>query len=1101
MSAVEISGSAWERFERGQRVQLPGKAAIAIVAASARDGDGGVLFIEGGSPSGGVGSVYLTDAEAEQVEIITEDGGGSPGVVLAGLWAEWMLSSIRSAASTVMASTSLTPYPHQMSAVYGRMLPQPRLRFLLADEPGTGKTIMSGLWLREAQRLGLVKRALVVCPAHLVHKWQADFDRFFGGGLRVVTSETIQQRALSGSSEDTWVVSLNLAAVNPAVREALHPNQAGWDAIIFDEAHRMTPTAGTFHRVGKELAGSVPHALLLTATPHRGDEWLFRELMHLVDPDVFPTIPRPGSGRRGRPPADRARQSDSKRLKPGSLHFLRRMKEGLIDYGSGEKLFKERQAKNIKVPLNSVEQDFYDRALGMVGTYFPVAGRSLAEIVYGKRAASSLYALGETLRRRLEKMDTEYAPPPDDTDDGEREEGRVVAARSLNTEGERREIKVLLGELEPLLARGVEVSKWEPMMERLTIEGISPKSGNQLVVFTEFADTADWLVQRFEKFGFTAKRYSGKDDPIERVKVQSDFKEGRFEVIVSTDAGNEGIDLQTAHVLVNWDIPWSLVRLEQRLGRIHRIGQDRKVWFYNLVAAGTREGDAHWRLLERLIEASNELGGKMFDSLDAIMELTQFPTGQNNPEQILGGCFTLPTLIPTDGDDFPSGEEIRQARARYYSENEVLWSEVDQDTADAARRDDYRARVNPVVVNRFLTRLEAAGLLSRRPAPLGEGGFFYITASSEWELPDALASTPDGEALVSTDAEAQQLATDRGTIRAAEAVVLGPSRSAFQALVEKARQRVAADMWQGAMLVDTSSREDYTLFVYECDLHEGEPSRTRSVSWLIRVDTTGDTSCVSWETLANLTKPTDMGFSALSPEIADAAANQARQSAETERQHRAGLRQKWVKQLERQFRPLPNLLTDQIRDRAKRTEQRLRIHRNINARLSDSKKAASVVCGEPRRIGWAHVTGTQESGDDEGEPHEDPHSHFVSMQHVMTRLRQGEWDVEDVETENRGYDIYAARGSQHRCVEVKGVAGKASTSGVKLTGGELVTADQMGDDYWLYVVEDCADGTGTLCGAWQNPAKTFEDQWVDVPGVRLPGSKIKAALDKQGKNP
>ena len=1102
MSLVEVSGPVWERFKRGHRVQLPGRSGIEVVAASAPKGEGCVLIFEDESASGGVSQMHLTAPEAERVEVVTEDGGGSPGMVIAGLWAEWMLSSIRSAASTVLVSTSLTPYPHQMSAVYGRMLPQPRLRFLLADEPGTGKTIMSGLWLREAQRLGMVKRVLVVCPAHLVHKWQADFERFFGGGLRVVTSETVQQRALSGSTDDTWVVSLNLAAVNPAVREALHPSRAGWDAIIFDEAHRMTPTAETFYRVGKELAADVPHALFLTATPHRGDEWLFRELMHLVDQDVFPTLPKPGAGRRGRPPADTAHQSDGKRLKPGSLHFLRRMKENLVDYGSGEKLFKERQARNVKVPLNSVEQEFYDRALEMVGTYFPIAGRSLAEIVYGKRAASSLYALEKTLRRRREKMNTGYAPASDDTDDEEeRDERRIITARSLNATAERRAIKELLDDLKPVVSGKLEVSKWGPMMDRLATEGILAKSGNQLVVFTEFADTADWLVRRFERYGFTARRYSGRDDPGERVKVQSDFKEGRFQVIVSTDAGNEGIDLQTAHVLVNWDIPWSLVRLEQRLGRIHRIGQERKVWFFNLVAVGTREGDAHWRLLERLVEAANELGGKMFDSLDAIMELAQHPTGWNDPEKILGSCFTRPTFAITGGDDFPRPEDIKQARTRYYTENEKLKSAVDQDTANAARRDDYRARVNPVIVDRFLTRLEDASLLTRRPAPIGEEGFFYIAASSGWELPSVMRATSKGDALVSTDAKVQQLAIDQGISRATEAVILGPSRSAFQSLVETARQRVMADMWRGATLADRTSSKDYTLFVYECDLQEGDTSRTRTVSWLIRVDATGDASCVSWETLPNLTGATGMGSTALSPKIAEASVIQARAAGEQERRHRAEQGRQWVNQLEKQFRPLPNLLTDQIPDRKRRTEHRKRIQQNINTRLSDARKAASVACGEPRRIGWVHVTGTLGPDEDEQEPHEDPHSHIVSMHHVMTRLRRGDWKVKDVETENRGYDVYASRGAQQRFVEVKGVAGKASSSGVRLTGGELIAAAQLGDEYWLYVVENCTDGTGTLCGAWQNPAKTFAEQWVDVPSVRLPGSKIKAALDKQGDNP
>jgi len=132
------------------------------------------------------------------------------------------------------------------------MLPQPLLRFLLADEPGTGKTIMAGLYLREMQRLGLVQRAIIVCPANLTSKWVADFRRFLGGGLRHLTANTVREEAVS--SHDLWVVSLELAAVNPAVQEAIRPDRAGWDLVIFDEAHRLTPTATSFHQVGRLLA-------------------------------------------------------------------------------------------------------------------------------------------------------------------------------------------------------------------------------------------------------------------------------------------------------------------------------------------------------------------------------------------------------------------------------------------------------------------------------------------------------------------------------------------------------------------------------------------------------------------------------------------------------------------------------------------------------------------------------------------------------------------------------------------------------------------------------------------------------------------------------
>ena len=236
-------------IERGQQVRLPGESRYVVVDGVMPQADGGLrLYV---LDAGAIRPVTLDHAAVQKVEVLTEDGNADPASVLAALWSQWMTRAATDGQVSALASSPLVPYAHQNRAVYGAMLPQPILRFLLADEPGTGKTIMAGLWLREMQAGGFVQRALIVCPAHLVSKWQQDFERFFGGpgGLRQITADTVREHAVA-IGHDMWVVSLELAGMNPAVLEAIDPDRAGWDAVVFDEAHRMTPSAGQWHRVG-----------------------------------------------------------------------------------------------------------------------------------------------------------------------------------------------------------------------------------------------------------------------------------------------------------------------------------------------------------------------------------------------------------------------------------------------------------------------------------------------------------------------------------------------------------------------------------------------------------------------------------------------------------------------------------------------------------------------------------------------------------------------------------------------------------------------------------------------------------------------------------
>lgn len=547
-------------FDRGQRVRVqaagvPEFATVRFAIPGETDGSWDLILVDDDDRRH---EINLAVGDTATVRTLISDGHGDSARVLAAMWTLWMDAAATNAESSAMASMPLKPYAHQTTAVYGAMLPQPQLRFLLADEPGTGKTIMAGLYLREMQRLGLVKRALIVCPANLASKWVDDFARLLGGGLRQITSATVREDALN--SNDLWVVSLELAAVNPAVQDALRPDKAGWDLVVFDEAHRLTPTAAGFHQVGRLLAKNTPRALLMTATPHRGKEWLFRHLLHLVDPGIYPD---PGSDPNVALSA----------LRPGPIHFLRRMKEDLVDYDGKTRLFKGRFAANHSVALSQAEYAYYQAALDMVEQFFPQSAQPLARMVYGKRAASSLYALAETLRRRSTHMgemsEAEaalIAESSGDGDESEVDEAKVIHTGSTATRAERTAIKGLLDRIDATISdSGWLPSKWRRLTEDcLSKHTILPGNGEQAVVFTEYADSAQWISDRLNAEGYTAKMYSGRQSKPDRDEVRKAFMRGDFQVIVTTDAGNEGIDLQAAHVLVNYDIPWSLAGISDR---------------------------------------------------------------------------------------------------------------------------------------------------------------------------------------------------------------------------------------------------------------------------------------------------------------------------------------------------------------------------------------------------------------------------------------------------------------------------------------------------------------------------------------------------------
>jgi superfamily II DNA or RNA helicase len=1070
------TGMAGGPFTAGNRVRPRDSDIFWVVTDALETATGWRLYLEDGH--GTVRRLDIPHGSEPAVEKLPDDGAADPHLVLAGLWAEWMRVAAVTARATALASTPLRPYMHQDEAVYGAMLPQPQLRFLLADEPGTGKTIMAGLYLREMQRLGFVRRALIVAPAHLVSKWQADFDRFFGGGLMRITADTAKEGSLR-PDQDMWIVSLDLAAVNASVQEEIRPDRAGWDVIVIDEAHRLTPTAESYYRVGRLLSAAAPRVLLMTATPHRGKEWLFRALMHLVDPDVFP------------PCEQKAEFRDA--IKPGGVHFLRRIKEELVDFDGVTPLFKGRHAWNIIVPLNAIERGFYNQALDLVDKYFPLGARPLAKMVYGKRAASSLYALYETLRRRREQMGTALpaeaaiVADPEGEDPPWADEARVLVESSTNATAERAEIDALLGALAPLLEDGDSPSsKWPRVRDECLLPpGIGPGKPDQAVIFTEYADTADSLLRRFRAAGFSAERYSGRDNHEDRDKVRDRFARGEFQVLVSTDAGNEGIDLQSAHVLVNWDIPWSLVRLEQRMGRIHRVGQTREVELFNVIATDTREGEVLQVLLDNLVTAANRLEGKLFDSLSLVVDLvaaevaidgdlqrllTQTYTG--DPDRALGAARAMTAARLEAAARAAAAEENRHS------------SGLNVEAATARLRAEALERVNPRIVEAFLAHLAATGAWSLQPSAIGEGVFILARADGR-SLPSDLSGGQ--RAIVASSGAAITRAVESGA-SAHNVVSLGPAELAFRSLIDDVVLVTRPALLRGGVLTDPTSVTRYDLFVFEADIVEIAGKQTRPWSVLIRVDDAGARP-VRWELLANLEAS---GGAAGQPHPARAADahERASQAVRVECDRRARDTSQWLSGAQRELQRLPAALSSSIADGDARRATRRRLESAVEHRLTQLRLMSHVRHSDPRTVGWARVEAAGAPMDPTEADSED-----IAMTHVAKLLRGHDWRVADVHTEGRGFDLLATRGRAQRCIEVKGIWGLASSAGVRITGKEILIGGQLGDEYWLYVVDDCQHG-GRLFGTYPNPIARFENLMREIGGVSIPGSALAAAREE-----
>jgi superfamily II DNA or RNA helicase len=548
-------------------------------------------------------------------------------------------------------TSNVDPLPHQITAVYESMLPRQPLRFVLADDPGAGKTIMAGLYIRELIMRADARRILIVAPGSLVDQWREEMFEKFGLEFRVFTRD-LEAATPSGNpfeDIDHLIVRLDQMARNDGLQDKLCA--AGWDLVVFDEAHKLAAhffgtkleKTGRF-KLAENLGAQTRHLLLMTATPHNGKEEDFQLFLSLLDSDRFYGKFRDGVH------------------KVDCSDLIRRMvKEKLVKF-DGTPLFPERRAYTVNYNLSDLEAALYEAVTDYVKTEMGKAdeleGKRKGSVGFAltalqRRLASSPEAIFQSLKRRRERLERRLreeqlgargqqilaetlASVPEDDDDLNAEEqenleesliDQATASQCLaELAAEISMLQVLEQQAKALVASGKD-RKWDELSRILQNEPqMHDASGRmrKIIIFSEHRDTLNYLHEKIA--GVLGSHNAivvihGGVNRDDRRKAEALFRsDPEIRVLVATDAAGEGINLQNANLMVNYDLPWNPNRLEQRFGRIHRIGQQEVCHLWNLVAKETREGDVYFRLLEKLRVVSEALKGQVFNVLGEVFE-------------------------------------------------------------------------------------------------------------------------------------------------------------------------------------------------------------------------------------------------------------------------------------------------------------------------------------------------------------------------------------------------------------------------------------------------------------------------------------------------
>ncbi|MFC1811917.1 helicase-related protein [Thermodesulfobacteriota bacterium] len=999
-----------------------------------------------------------------------------------------------------LSISRIDPLPHQLEAIYEYLLKLARVRFLLADDAGAGKTIMAGLLIKELKLRGLAERILIVCPANLAFQWQRELKEKFDEKFLVMKGSDIRDQfgVNQWLEQKRTITSLDLAK-----RDEILPGlkQVRWDLIIVDEAHRMSwsPPARKTARyaLGELLRDSSDHYLLLTATPHKGDPKNFSLFLQLLDADAYADVKS-------------IRQAMDRRKAP---FYLRRTKEAMVYFPErqpdgtwvAQKIFTKRIPHTVDFQIDGLEFELYRDVTRFVKQQSAKAAaqgddpraRAVGFLMalYQRRLTSSTHAMKCSLENRVRRLEEALrraqelvrSAPPDLPDLEELEEMEEAdrdrlekMLEAITLAGNAEQVHEEINELKALAkqAENVEKSHTEAKLTKLKDllheEGFFDHPDKRLLIFTEFKDTLYYLVERLESWGFKVGVIHGsmkpgsRNEPGTRLFSEQQFREGEIQILVATEAAGEGINLQVCNILFNYDIPWNPNRLEQRMGRIHRYGQRKDCLIFNFVATNTIEG----RVLQRLLDKLQEIRDALDD--DAVFNVLGELLPAAHVERVLRDYYAGRLGDADLEERLLRNVDESQFRAICQNALEGLASKkLNLEMLVERKAKAQEHRVVPETISRFIREASKFVPIKLKTIPNMPHTFEPARTPSalklyehepDWKYPPLAVKYP-------------RCSTNRETAEKRNLEWITPGHPFFEALRRHTSAKAVKAFSQGACFYSLQHENPVRIDFYRARVVDGLSHTVHERLVALEIKEGGAVNLREPSIVGNFTPaepPETLPAIATAPEATSwLNDNVLKPFIEETRTERMNEVERIAEHVELSLTELLQRADEEIGRAAADVEQKIpgaegRLARSENRhaelmarrdrRRQELERQSSLSLQAVERITSILVLPHPEREAPEIQKLKpNLETEATAMHAVMEYEKAQGRQVYDVHEKNLGYDITSLdiNSGELRLIEVKGLA--AQTGTILLTPNEKRVAEDRRDCYWLYIVTNCAD--------------------------------------------